>query len=198
MWKFNPPHTHGAWERMIGLARKILNSMLCDIKGKQLTHEILCTLMAEVCCIVNNRPITVVSSDPESPHVLSPNVLLTHKTDNDTEYIPDLSLKDTYKAQWKQVQVLANQFWKRWKTEYLHNLQLRKKWEVESRNLCKDDIVLMIDDTLHRNQWLTGTIVEVYPSSDGLVRKALVRVIKNGEPTTYIRPISKLVYLFSD
>ena len=199
--RFNPPHAShmsGAWERMIGLARKILDSMLCDIHGKQLTHEVLCTLMTEVCCIVNSRPITVVSNDPESPTVLTPNVLLTQKIDSDVKPLQDFSMKDMYQSQWKHVQLLADQFWKRWRTQYLHNLQSRQKWHVEGRNLQTGDIVTMIDDDLPRYQWPVGIVETIFPSSDGLVRKASVRVIRKGEPVTYTRPICKLIYLFSD
>lgn len=34
-WVFNPPHAShmgGAWERMIGVARRILDSLLLDVK----------------------------------------------------------------------------------------------------------------------------------------------------------------------
>jgi hypothetical protein len=51
--------------------------MLSNVRGKQLTHEVLCTLMIEVCCIVNSRSIIAISSEPESPTVLSPNTLRT-------------------------------------------------------------------------------------------------------------------------
>ncbi|CAC5383480.1 unnamed protein product [Mytilus coruscus] len=42
-------------------------------------------LKSEVCCIVNSRPIIAVSSDPESPTILSPNTLLTQKINSDIE-----------------------------------------------------------------------------------------------------------------
>ncbi|XP_034384943.1 uncharacterized protein LOC117728244 isoform X4 [Cyclopterus lumpus] len=41
-WTFNPPHAShfgGTWERMIGLARRILDSMFLQLKDK-LTHEV--------------------------------------------------------------------------------------------------------------------------------------------------------------
>ena len=53
VWIFNPPHSShmgGAWERMIGVTRRILDSVLKDVRN--LTHEVLVTLMAEVTAIV--------------------------------------------------------------------------------------------------------------------------------------------------
>ncbi|XP_055998874.1 uncharacterized protein LOC130047578 [Ostrea edulis] len=81
-WVFNPPHSShmgGVWERMIGVARRILNPLLLDVK--HLTHEVLTTLMAEVSSIMNARPLVPVSSDPGNPLPLTPNTLLTMKTD---------------------------------------------------------------------------------------------------------------------
>lgn len=80
-WEFNPPHAShmgGSWERLIGVARRILDSMLRE-QFTRLTHDVLCTLMAEVTAIINARPLTSVSNDPEDPFILSPAILLTQK-----------------------------------------------------------------------------------------------------------------------
>jgi hypothetical protein len=131
-WIFNPPHAShfgGAWERMIGMVRKILDSMLLEPVNRNLTHDILSTLMAEVSAIVNSRPLASVSTDPDSPFVLSPNVLLTQKLPNpscDSDY-GNFSIKDMLKSEWKRVQGLADQFWSRWKRDYLNLLQPHRK-----------------------------------------------------------------------
>lgn len=86
-WIFNPPrasHFGGVWERMIGTIRRVLNSMLSEHKT-DLSHDILCTFMAEVSAIVNARPLVAVSSDPDVPFILSPNQLLTQKLLNSFE-----------------------------------------------------------------------------------------------------------------
>lgn len=69
-WDFNPPHSShmgGVWERMIGVARRILDAMLLKVHSPSLTHEVLITLIAEVAAIINVRPIVRVSSDPDMP-----------------------------------------------------------------------------------------------------------------------------------
>ena len=81
-WIFNPPHgSHcgGVWERMISICRKILDSTLADVGPTRLTHEVLCTLMAEVMAIANNRPLVPVSSDRSMSDVLTPSMVLTQK-----------------------------------------------------------------------------------------------------------------------
>ena len=200
-WKFNPPHSShmgGVWERLIGVTRRILDSLLLDMNNKELTHEVLVTLMAEVSAIINSRPLVPVSSDPECPTVLSPSMLLTQKTDVITDNFNVLETKDLYKAQWKRVQVLADMFWNRWKRDYLQTLQVRRKWQHSRPNLKEGDVILLKDNSVHRNEWPLGVIVRPINSEDGIVRKALVRVIKEGKPTIYTRPITEMVLLLSD
>lgn len=124
---FNPPHSShmgGAWERLIGVTRRILDSILTDSNTKFLTHDVLVTFMAEVASIVNHRPIVPVSSDTDNPFILSPAVLLTQKTKStiETDYIGEFDTKDLLRAEWKRVMVLSDMFWSRWRKEYLNNL----------------------------------------------------------------------------
>lgn len=67
----------GMWERLIGTARRILDSMFMQLGKTNLTHEILTTLMAEVVAIINARPLVPISSDPEAPLILTPAMFLT-------------------------------------------------------------------------------------------------------------------------
>ncbi|XP_060077585.1 uncharacterized protein LOC132557113 [Ylistrum balloti] len=200
-WTFNPPHAShfgGAWERMIGVARRILDAMFLENKGKELTHEVLTTLMAEVCAILNARPLVPVSSDPEQPFVLSPSVLLTQKTEDQIESLAHLDVKDMYRAQWRHVQVLAEKFWSRWRREYLSLLQPRRKWQEKERNVKVGDVVLMKDTQSARNDWPLGVVTRAIASEDGLVRKVELRVRRNGKSTSFQRPVTELAVLVSD
>nr|XP_054601731.1 uncharacterized protein LOC107396997 [Nothobranchius furzeri] len=76
----------------------------------------------------------------------------------------------------RRVQFLSNEFWTRWKREYLLNLQQRRKWTTERRNAKVNDIVLLLDDNLPRNQWKLARIVEVFPAADNRVRKVKLLV----------------------
>ena len=89
---------------------------------------------------------------------------------------------------WRLVQFLANQFWNRWRVEYLPALQERSKWNKQHRNLKTDDIVLVKDECNPRCQWPL-----IYPSEDGLVRKVKVMI----GSSTYDRPVRKLVLLYA-
>ncbi len=196
-WAFNPPHSShmgGAWERMIGLARRILDSMLMREGHSNLSDEVLCTLMAEVTAIINSRPLVPVSMDADSPLILTPAMLLTQKAGSPPP-AGNFSEKDIYKRQWRQVQSLANQFWCRWKQEYLQTLQVRHKWQEPYPNIQEDDIVLLKDNQVARNEWPMALVTSVFPGQDGKVRKVELKVTKEGSSKTFLRPISEVILL---
>lgn len=200
VWKFNSPHSShmgGVWERMIGVTRRILDGVLLQVK-KALTHEVLSTLMAEVSAVINSRPITSISSDPESPIILSPNILLTQKQGEVPSISGEFSIKDIYSSDWKHVQVLSDMFWKQWRQGYLNELQSRRKWCVEKPNIKCGDIVLVKEKELNRNDWPIGIVEKPIKSDDNLVRKAVVRLERNGHLTSYTRPITELVLLVDE
>ncbi|XP_036007852.1 uncharacterized protein LOC118567265 [Fundulus heteroclitus] len=199
-WVFNAPHSShmgGTWERMIGVSRRILDSMLLQAGNPTLTHEVLTTLMAEVTAIINARPLVPVSSDPEAPLILTPSALLTQKF-NPIETPPgDFTKADMYKNQWKRVQALADTFWARWQKEYLNMLQSRQKWHRNKPNLKEGDVILLKDKQLKINEWLMGIITKTLPSKDGVVRKMEVKVTRGKTTKTFNRPISDCILLLS-
>lgn len=152
-------------------------------------------LMAEVCAILNSRPIAAIDTDQSSPMVLSPNILLTQKQGEIGTISDHLSIKDMYSASWKHVQVLSDMFWKKWRATYLESLQRRRKWCSSKQNLKTGDIVLLREKDVHRNMWPLGIVERPIESNDRLVRKAVIRVVKDGKVTTYTRPIAEMVLL---
>ena len=81
-FKLNVPHSShmgGTWERMIRSVRNALEPLLLQA-GSQLDDETLRTLLTEVECIINSRPLSVDNlCDAEAPEPLTPNHLLTMK-----------------------------------------------------------------------------------------------------------------------
>lgn len=196
-WSFNPPHASnfgGAWERQIGTIRRVLSAMFAELGSTQLTHELLVTLMAEVSAIVNARPIAALPTDTDNPQPLSPAMLLTMKT-RPLCSPPGVFLPvDLYaRRRWRRVQYLADQFWLRWRREYLQTLQPRQKWNETRRNLTVGDTVLMKEQDANRNDWPMGIITEAVKSEDGIVRKAHVEIVRGGERKRFIRPMLLLL-----
>lgn len=190
-WSFNPPygsHYGGVWERCIRTTRKILQVLL---QNQTVDDEGLVTLLCEVESIINGRPITTVSSDSNDPEPLTPNHLLLLRSE--PQMPPGLFQKeDSFsRRRWKQVQYLADIFWKRWSKEYLPLLQSRQKWTTIRKNLAVGDIVLVSVENSPRNSWPLGRVVEVFTDKKGLVRRTRVKV----KGTVLERPIDKLCLL---
>ncbi|XP_057688053.1 uncharacterized protein LOC130913445 [Corythoichthys intestinalis] len=195
-WVFNPPHAShrgGSWERLIGLSRRILNAILLK-NNIQLTHDVLWTLLMEVTAIINARPLVPVSNDSESPFILSPAMILTQKVG-----VPappgEFTDKDLYLKQWRQVQSLANQFWRCWRQDYLPTLQSRRRWTEKKRDAKVGDIVILKDSQTARNEWPMAMVTAVFPGRDGRVREVQLKVSSQGSSKTFQRPISETVLL---
>ena len=198
-------HMGGSWERQIRTVRNVL-AVLLQENGTQLDDESFRTLMKEVQNIVNSRPLTVNNMmSPGAPEPLTPNHLLTMKV-KVLMPPPGVFLReDLYSnKRWRRVQHLANEFWTRWRREFLHTLQMRQKWAKPQRNLMVGDIVVVKDDHLPRNEWKLAQVQQTLPSDDGFVRKVILavgtRLLDNhGRRTHEVqrleRPIHKLVLI---
>ncbi len=181
---------------MIGIARRILEVLLMKTPTR-LTHEVLTTLMAEVMAIMNSRPLTPISTDACMPQVLSPAMLLTQKASVAPAPPGNFELGHLHRSQWRQVQMLADSFWKRWKQEYLSTLQSRRKWTEERENIQEGDVVLLKDGEAKRSEWPIGLVTKTVASSDGKTRKIMVKTAKQGVIREYLRPICDIALLLS-
>ena len=194
-WTFNPPagsHHGGVWERCIRTVRKVMRAV---IKEQLLDDEGINTLMCEVEAIVNGRPLTKLSEDPRDLEPLTPNHLLLLR--NGPKAPPGIFTKEDNcsSRRWRQVQYLADVFWRRWIREYLPSLQERQKWNKTRKNLKVNDIVLILDEKTPRCSWPLGRIMEVYTNrKDGLVRSVKVKT----STSLLIRPVDKIILLESE
>ena len=175
-WHHAPPlasHQGGVYEAMIRLIRKAMNSLMTDRKLRTLTDEGLVTLFKEIEYILNCRPLTRVSTDPEDMETLSPIMLLTGFVA--PGLAPDVFMDtDGMRSSWRSCQVQIETFWRRWQTEYLQLLQRRQKWLAPQRNLKENDLELILDESQPRNLWPKGIVQEVFPDRNNLVRRVKV------------------------
>lgn len=208
--KLNVPtasHMGGVWERQIRTVRSVLSALL-EKNGHQMNDEALRTFMCEAEAVVNSRPLTgegTTTSDTAEP--LTPNHFLTLKTKVVLPPPGKFTSADLYSRKWwRRVQHLTNEFWSRWKKEFLLSLQTRQKWTRPRKNLQVNDVVIVKDNDTPRNQWKLCRVIEAQADQDGLVRKVMLDVGspnltsdgKRNQPlSTLERPIHKLVLLMS-
>lgn len=101
-WYFNPPaasHQGGVRERIIHSVQKILHAMI----GEHLvSNEVLTTFLVGVGKILDNRPITQISSDPNNLDTLTPNHILLLRQ-NPCLAPGELQDLDKFQSRWKHV-----------------------------------------------------------------------------------------------
>ncbi|KAL8583120.1 hypothetical protein ACOMHN_008558 [Nucella lapillus] len=208
VFSFNPPsasHFGGVWERLIRTVRQVLSGLLCN-HSEKLSTVTLATLLHEVAAIINNRPLCVGDlEDPTSLDPLTPNHLLTLKPEPVFPPPGEFRSQDMYsQKRWRRVQFLVEQFWSRWKGEYLASLQPRRKWYHQRNSLKENAAVMLVDESAPRGSWRLARVVKVYPGHDGLARSVQIRLATTDRDrkgkltvrsTLVDRPIHKLVPL---
>ena len=173
-----------------------------------MNDDALLTFMREEEAVVNCRRLTTESiTSPSSAEALTPNHLHTLKTRVVLPPPGVFKSADFYsKKWWRRVQHLTNEFWCRWRREFLLSLQERQKWALPRKNLRADDVVIVKDDDLPRNQWKVCRVVGALPEEDWMIRKVKLEVgsqklAPNGKRSqalsTLERPIHKQILLMS-
>lgn len=181
-WKLNPPgasHFSGSWERKIHSVKSVLDGSMQCLRQSTISREELSTLLQEAAAIVNNTPLTDVSSYPDDPAPITPANLLTLKMEPNPPTIDKFTQDDILsygRKRWRRVQQLSQEFWQRWKTEYISSIQQRRKWLKVKPNICIGDVVIVRDKNSPRNCWPVARVTSVKHSQDGLVRSATLKL----------------------
>jgi len=187
-WHFispRAPHHGGLWEAAVKSAKRHLNKVTKDV---HLRYEELETLLVQIEAILNSRPITPNSSDPEDFMFLTPGhfIIGAPVTAYPEETLKGVPLNRLLR--WQHIQQLKQHFWRRWTREYLHQLQQKNKWQTTDASIGTGQMVILMEGNLPPLSWNMGRIQEVHPGDDGVVRVATVRTVKG----IYKRPITRL------
>lgn len=146
-WKFIPPrspHCGELWEAAVesfkGHLKRAVNTDL-------FTFEQFNTLVIEIEVILNFRCLTPLSSDPNDLTVLTPSHFLIRDF---LLGLPEQNFTDVATnrlSTWQHIQKVKRDFWVRWQAEYLHELNVRRKWCKGDHSLRQGSVVLIGDDT---------------------------------------------------
>lgn len=188
-WIFNAPHaphTGGAWERMIGVTKKVLERMGIE---EEPTEERLRWMLSRAEWLINSRPL-IDAGVSELGQALTPNDLLFGQENNARiqSQPPQLDATDFMAQRDEAIQ----RFWKWWTDAYLPTLAMRPKWHGKVECLSVGDVV-WICDTDYRYGWRKARIVEATLDAEaGQVRRVLVRT---AEGNVYLRHVSKVALI---
>lgn len=184
---FNPPsapHFGGLWESAVKSAKHHIYRVLGD---HILTLPEFTTLAVQVEAMLNSRPLTPLSADPNDLQALTPAHFLIGEPITALPEPPLLEQPITRLQRFQLVQAFNQRIWRRWQQEYLHTLLQRKKWTKSSKNLQVNDLVLLQTLTPPLT-WPLGRVTAVHPGEDGIVRVVEVTTATG----TFKRPVVKV------
>ncbi|XP_076388980.1 uncharacterized protein LOC143264668 [Megachile rotundata] len=174
-WHFIPalsPHFGGLWEAAV----KSFKHHVRRVVGDELfTLEQFNTFVIEIEAILNSRPLTPLSADPNDPSALTPGHFLigdhlTGAIETDFSETPANRL-----STWQHIQKVKQHFWTRWHKEYINHLNVRNKWTSGGHNIREGTIVVLKEDHLPPLAWQLGRVEATHPGADGIIRAVTVR-----------------------
>jgi len=198
-WQFIPkraPWYGGFWERLIGLTKTTLKKVLGRASVDLTTLQ---TIIVEIEAILNDRPLTHVSSDVIDEEPLTPAHLLYGRritalphirVEQDEILDPDYNQNGNAEIQKKSKRLapLLQHFWTRWRQEYLTSLREFHKTTGNNKAAVKVGDVILVHDEGSRINWKLAVVQELLPGRDGHVRAVNIRT----QGGTTNRPIAKL------
>ena len=128
-------------------------SLINSLKHARLNYDEMMTLLLEIELIVNNRPITYVYPN-ELQECLTPNHLLFSRrleSKSLSNHNSPLTITDPGNY-FPQIDNLLEQFWTRWRQEYLTELRVQHRNDsTKGQSIALNDVVLVHDDKLPRS-----------------------------------------------
>ncbi|XP_055590334.1 uncharacterized protein LOC129742461 [Uranotaenia lowii] len=194
-WHLTPPkapHFGGLWEAAVKVAKKHLFRQLGPTK---LSFEDMATVLAEIESIMTSRPLLPITDDPEDLDILTPSHFLIGTTatalpDPDVSTVPVNRL-----THYQQLQQHVQQFWVRWRDEYLTELQRDSRHRSRNDEITPGRMVIVVDELQAPLRWPHARITAVRPGKDNIVRVVSLRTTKG----IITRPVTKVCLLpFSD
>ena len=191
-WKFIPPyapHFGGIWEAGVKNVKRHLSR---EFNGVTLTIEEFETALCRIESILNSRPLVPITFENQEP--LTPNHFLIGSNSFNLPDITTLSESGSLSKRFYQINAIVNNFWRRWRNEYLATMMRSPKWLNSTKGPSVDDLVLIKRNHDPPRLWKMGKVIEMIPGKD-----STTRVVKILTATgTHIEAIRNLIPLNVD
>ena len=146
------------------------------------------TLLTKIDAIFYSRPLTMQSNDVNDPR---PQTSVHFLVLRPLIAVPELDVKTNRLQRWDRVNQMSQRFWRNWRHDYFHILQMRYKWN-DTVQVSEGQLLLLKDDNLPPLQWPFGRIEHVHSTPDGHVRVVDIRTSKG---IVSSRPVNKYCFL---
>ena len=164
-----------------------------------LRYDEFLTVLREVEMTINSRTIVAIYDDSLEEAITPNHLLLGRKLNQNNVEINEVSIKFEPTRQANYLQIILTHFWNRWSSEYITSLrefEKRKRMQKTIREPKLNDIVIVKDEKLPRQQWRVGRVIELLSSRDNKVRA--VKVLLGKTRNIIERPINLLYPLECD
>lgn len=199
-WKFIPPrapHFGGLWEAGVKSVKRLLAS---SVGNQPYTFEELTTALAKVEALLNSRPLCPLTEDTTNFDFLTPGHFLIG---GPISSLPQLSEENSnplpsFMSRWKLIEAQISHIWNRWRKEYLHTLQQRKKWTEQKPTLNVGDLVVLLEKRSIVGQWPVARVSATFPGRDGVIRTLTVRTPSGNQLTRAVTSVTPLFFPHED
>lgn len=194
------PWWGGFYERLV---RSVKLSLKKSLGRSLLTYEQLETVLCKSEFVINNRPLTYISSD-DLEQSLTPFHLLfgrnvTHPEEQSLAFDVNFTNKEVNRRA-KYLNKLIRNSWKSFTSFYLnelrqHHLNVRQRFSPSPPPTVGDIVIIRDDIPLPRHRWRMGKITELITGRDQKVRGVKLLTSTDSQVTEASRPLQKIIPL---
>lgn len=174
-WSFIPaysPHQGGLWEAGVKSSKFHL---LRTLKNSILTFESFSTIVTQIEGVLNSRPLTQLSTDPNDLEALTPAHFLIGRSLLTIPYYDVQHVAENRLSNYEMLEALKQRFWCQWTKDYISQLQARSKWKTNRNEIAVGSLVLVRDDNIPPYLWRLGRIVLLHPGTDNVTRVVTIK-----------------------
>ena len=101
------------------------------------------TLLVQIEACLNSRPLQSLTDDPTDLTALTPAHFLMGRSTLTVPQLSVLGLTMNRLSRRELLRQMYEDFWKRWSSEYLHELQQRPKWRTRKTQVTVGDLCVI-------------------------------------------------------
>ena len=201
-WTFNverAPWWGGIFERLVKSTKRCLRKV---VGRSRLYYDELITVVTEIEAVINSRPLTYLSADDLDEPLTPSHFLCGRRLQNLPDGLSEEKGEDEFtlsqpklSRRLKHLNATLNQFWKRWRGEYLLELREAHRHHGGKQGAVPPsvgDIVLVEDEDHPRALWKLARVSSLITGRDGHTRGAVLHVPSSGGEGTLRRPLQRL------
>ncbi|XP_075163209.1 uncharacterized protein LOC142235840 [Haematobia irritans] len=172
-WHFIPaaaPHMGGLWEAGVKSCKTHLKKVSGQIRH---TFEEFATILSSIECCMNSRPLSPLSDNQDDIAALTPAHFLVGSSLLSPAQNEEIPTKTSLLNRWRKIKIIQQEFCRRWKSEYLAELNKRFRWKSPREKLALNDLVVLRNENVCPTDWRLGRIVQLHAGKDGQLGKGM-------------------------